>query len=134
MSRLVLDASALLALINQEVGSERVATVISTACMSAVNAAEVVSKLMDKGFSEIEVRDIFRALRLPIIPFDEEQSFISGLLHADTRNLGLSLGDRACLSLANTVRLSPYQSKLVVVRETPGACATQRIELNFPKD
>jgi PIN domain nuclease of toxin-antitoxin system len=99
-SRVVLDASALLALINQEAGSEKVAAVISTACMSSVNVAEVVSKLMDKGFSEVEIREIFGALKLLIIPFDEEQGFIAGLLRADTKSLGLSLGDRACLSLA----------------------------------
>ena len=105
-SRFVLDASALLALINQEAGSERVAAVISTACMSAVNSAEVVSKLMDKGFSETEIRDMFRALSLPIVPFDEEQCFISGLLRTETKNLGLSLADRACLSLAIQQKLS----------------------------
>jgi PIN domain nuclease of toxin-antitoxin system len=102
----VLDASALLALINQEPGSEKVAAVISTACMSSVNVAEVVSKLMDKGFSEVEIREIFGALKLLIIPFDEEQGFIAGLLRADTKRLGLSLGDRACLSLAIQQKLS----------------------------
>jgi PIN domain nuclease of toxin-antitoxin system len=105
-SRVVLDASALLALINQEPGSEKVAAVISTACMSSVNVAEVVSKLMDKGFSEVEIREIFGALKLLIIPFDEEQGFIAGLLRANTKSLGLSLGDRACLSLAIQQKLS----------------------------
>lgn len=97
---MLLDASALLALINQETGSENVAAAMSTACMSAVNATEVVSKLIDKGFSEVEIREIFDALKVLIIPFDEEQGFIAGLLRANTKRLGLSLGDRACLSLA----------------------------------
>jgi PIN domain nuclease of toxin-antitoxin system len=105
-SRIVLDASALLALINQEAGSERVAAVLSTACMSSVNVVEVVSKLMDKGFNELEIREIFEALKLLIIPFDEEQGFIAGLLRTDTKSLGLSLGDRACLSLAIQQKLS----------------------------
>jgi PIN domain nuclease of toxin-antitoxin system len=105
-SRVVLDASALLALINQEAGSEKVAAVLSTACMSSVNVAEVVSKLMDKGLSEVEIREIFKALKVPIIPFDEEQGFIAGLLRANTKSLGLSLGDRACLSLAIQQKLS----------------------------
>lgn len=100
ISRVLLDASALLALINQETGSEKVAMVMPTACMSAVNVAEVVSKLTDKGFSEVEIREVFEALKLLIIPFDEEQGFIAGLLRANTKSLGLSLGDRACLSLA----------------------------------
>jgi PIN domain nuclease of toxin-antitoxin system len=105
-SRVVLDASALLALINQESGFDKVAAVMSTACMSSVNVAEVVSKLMDKGFREVEIREIFEALKLLIIPFDEEQGFIAGLLRADTKSLGLSLGDRACLSLAIQQKLS----------------------------
>jgi PIN domain nuclease of toxin-antitoxin system len=105
-SKMVLDASALLVLINQEAGSEKVAAVISTACMSSVNVAEVVSKLMDKGFTEVEIREIFGALKVLIIPFDEEQGFIAGLLRADTKRLGLSLGDRACLSLAIQQKLS----------------------------
>jgi PIN domain nuclease of toxin-antitoxin system len=105
-SRVVLDASALLALINQEPGFEKVAAVISTACMSSVNVAEVVSKLMDKGFSEVEIREIFEALKVLIIPFDEEQGFIAGLLRTETKSLGLSLGDRACLSLAIQQKLS----------------------------
>jgi PIN domain nuclease of toxin-antitoxin system len=105
-SRVVLDASALLALINQEPGFDKVAAVMSTACMSSVNVAEVVSKLMDKGFREVEIREIFEALKLLIIPFDEEQGFIAGLLRADTKSLGLSLGDRACLSLAIQQKLS----------------------------
>lgn len=103
-----MDASALLALINQEAGSEKVAAVISTACMSSVNVAEVVSKLMDKGLSEVEIREIFEALKLLVLPFDAEQGFIAGLLRADTKSLGLSLGDRACLSLA-------IQQKLLVL-------------------
>ncbi len=105
-SKIVLDASALLALINQEAGSEKVASVISTACMSSVNVAEVISKLMDKGFSAVEIRELFGALKLLIIPFDEEQGFIAGLLRADTKSLGLSLGDRTCLSLAIQQKLS----------------------------
>jgi PIN domain nuclease of toxin-antitoxin system len=35
-----------------------------------------------------------------IIPFDEEQAVEAGLLYQKTKHAGLSLGDRACLSLA----------------------------------
>ena len=73
MSKVVLDASALLALLNQEVEGEKVAAVLPDACMSAVNVSEVVAKLTDKGLSESEITEIFKALSLSVIPFDEEQ-------------------------------------------------------------
>jgi PIN domain nuclease of toxin-antitoxin system len=44
--------------------------------MSSVSVAEVVSKLMDKGLSEFEIREIFEALKLLILPFDEEQGLL----------------------------------------------------------
>jgi PIN domain nuclease of toxin-antitoxin system len=113
VSSFVLDASALLALINQEAGAEKVAAVMSSSCMSTVNVAEVISKLIDKGLSEIEIQDMFEILSLPIIPFDEEQGFIAGLLRTQTRSLGLSLGDRACLSLAIQQRMSVLTADLV---------------------
>lgn len=62
MNRVVLDASALLALINQEVGYEKVVAVLPTACMSAVNASEVIAKLADRGLSDREINEIFTAL------------------------------------------------------------------------
>jgi uncharacterized protein with PIN domain len=45
----VLDASALLALIWSEPGSERVAAVMDGAAISAVNWAETISKLQERG-------------------------------------------------------------------------------------
>src|SRR5207302_11171531 len=51
----VLDASALLALINSEPGAERVVQALPGACISAVNLSEVAGKLVDKGVSEADV-------------------------------------------------------------------------------
>ena len=67
-----------------------------------MNLAEVVTRLSILGMPEGEVREALTVLGLEIIPFDEEQSFRTGLISAYTRPLGLSLGDRACLALALT--------------------------------
>jgi PIN domain nuclease of toxin-antitoxin system len=100
MSEFVLDASALLALLNQEPGSEAVASIITQAAISAVNLSEVVAKLAEAGMPEAVLRQVLEGLGFEVVPFDETQAFIAGLLRSQTRSLGLSFGDRACLALA----------------------------------
>ncbi|MBE9136490.1 type II toxin-antitoxin system VapC family toxin [Nodosilinea sp. LEGE 07088] len=99
MSEVVLDASALLALVNQEPGQAIVAEVLPWSLVSAVNVSELVAKLTDQGMSEGEIQDVLAALDLTAIPFDEGQGLVAGYLRPVTKHLGLSLGDRACLAL-----------------------------------
>jgi ribonuclease VapC len=101
VSSSVLDASALLALLRGEPGSEQVRNAIAQgAAISAVNLSEVVAKLSDSGVPDAEIHQAIDPLRLETIPFDEELAYRAGLLRPLTRQLGLSLGDRACLALA----------------------------------
>ncbi len=100
MSEFVLDASAVLALLQREKGHEEVVAVVGEAKVSAVNLAEVGSQLADKGRPMTQVRATLDGLGLDIVPFDEEQAFEVARLRPLTRSLGLSLGDRACLALA----------------------------------
>ena len=100
MSDFVLDASALLALLNAEQGTDLVQDLLPQAVISTVNLAEVVARLSILGMPEGEIRDALAVLGLEAIPFDEEQAFRAGLLSMPTQSLGLSLGDRACLALA----------------------------------
>jgi PIN domain nuclease of toxin-antitoxin system len=104
----VLDASALLALLNEETGSETVAAVVSKAVISSVNLSEVVAKLADHGMDEKDVRGLIDGLGLTVVPFDEEQACAAGLMRPATRRAGLSLGDRACLALARLRRAPAY--------------------------
>jgi len=99
VSNVVLDASALLALVNQEPGQDIVAAVLPRSLVSAVNASELVAKLTDQGMPEDEVQDVLAALNLTVVPFDEGQGLVAGYLRALTKYLGLLLGDRACLAL-----------------------------------
>jgi PIN domain nuclease of toxin-antitoxin system len=96
----VLDASALLALLNQEQGSDVVAASIPEAIISTVNLSEVISKLVDAGLPEAVTHQVLDGLMLNVVPFDEVQAFKAGMLRLQTKALGLSFGDRACLALA----------------------------------
>lgn len=100
MSRVILDASAVLALIFRERGADVVAFHVPDGAISAVNIAEVVTKLADAGSSDESIRRTVIDLELDIVEFDEEMAIFSGLLRNEGRHIGLSLGDRACLALA----------------------------------
>ncbi len=96
----VLDASALLAFLNSEPGAERVeARMAAGAVIGAVNLAEVVSKLTERGMPPSDIRRAVGGLGLEIAPFDEALAYAAGELRKETQSLGLSLGDRACLVL-----------------------------------
>ncbi|MCH9010624.1 MAG: type II toxin-antitoxin system VapC family toxin [Chloroflexi bacterium] len=100
MNRYVLDASALLALIQNEPGANVVEDVISSGWISTVNLSEVITKLTDDGIAEDDIREVIEGLQVNSVPFSLDQAYVAGLMRADTRMLGLSFGDRACLSLA----------------------------------
>ena len=101
MSRVVLDASALLAVLRQERGHEKLTTeVLREAAISTVNLSEVQSKFVSFGMPPDDVWDAALSVVREVVPFTAEQARITGDLITKTRSLGLSLGDRACLALA----------------------------------
>lgn len=102
----VLDASALIALVLREPGYELVAAVLPGALISAVNLAEVTAKLIDLGLSPDRAARLPLEVRPQVVPFDLEQATMAGQLRKATRPLGLSLGDRCCLALARTMNVS----------------------------
>jgi PIN domain nuclease of toxin-antitoxin system len=99
VNEVVLDASALLAFLNQETGKEVVAELLPGAAVSAVNLSEVVAKLLEATMPVDAVRSALGDLGLDVRPFDAEMAYAAGALRTTTRKLGLSLGDRACLAL-----------------------------------
>lgn len=76
----VIDASALLALLNAEPGADAVAQALPAAVISAVNLSEVVAKLTQAGMPENAIRQALLPLALKVEPFDEEQAYQAGLL------------------------------------------------------
>jgi ribonuclease VapC len=100
----VLDASALLAALNAEPGSE-IVEAEPDPIISAVNLSEVVAKLVERGGADQDIRAALDALRLEVRDFDVGLALAAGLLRRVTRQHGLSLGDRACLALAQSLQL-----------------------------
>jgi len=98
----VLDASAVLALLEREPGGEFVRSVLDEgiAFISTVNITEVLTKLMQHGLSADEADDDLESLHLERIPFALSTAARAAALSATTKRFGLSLGDRACLALA----------------------------------
>jgi ribonuclease VapC len=109
MNRVVLDASALLAILNQERGAETLTPeLLSAAAISTVNLAEVQGKLVSRGLSP---DDAWEATLSPIreaVPFTSDHARLAGDLVAQTRPIGLSLGDRACLALGLALKAPVY--------------------------
>lgn len=109
MSRIVLDASPLLVLLNRESDSEALTPeLLRDAVASTVNLSEVHGKLVSNG---VPAADAWEAALSPIreaIPFAPDQAKLAGDLVLQTRSLGLSLGDRACLTLVLTLQAPAY--------------------------
>ena len=99
MSEYVLDASALLTILNQEPCKERVEAILGHAAVSTVNVAETIGKLLDAGMTGADARASVKLLHLKVIDFDMEMARVAGSLKQSTKKLGLSLGDRCCLAL-----------------------------------
>lgn len=95
----VLDASAVIAYLLNEPGSQRVQAVLEGGLLSSVNLCEVVSKFAERGESPQRVlRDVLE-LDLEVVDFTPQRALLAAQLRPHTRTLGLSLGDRACLAL-----------------------------------
>ncbi len=103
MTDYVLDASAVLAVIQEEPGAERIESHLDTGCISAVNLAEIVGKLQDRGLGDNEIDELIALLDLDTRILDKEGAVFLGKLRQTTKVAGLSLGDRACLALAHSL-------------------------------
>ncbi len=108
VSRFVLDSSAVLALLDEEDGAEQVLAVIAAAYVSSVNMAEVYSKLAERGRDAEQALAAFELGIARIVPFTDELARIAGRLRPQTRQYGLSLGDRACLATAVALKAVVY--------------------------
>jgi PIN domain nuclease of toxin-antitoxin system len=94
----VIDSSALLAMLQREPGWERVVEALALARISAVNWSEVAQKALVQAVDIDEKRRDLEALGLEIVPFDAEEAEVAASLWSRTKSLGLSLADRACLA------------------------------------
>jgi len=95
---MILDASAVLAYLQQEQGCVEVELVLKTAAISAVNWCEVAQKLRAQSVDDEAVRENLAILGLQFIPFDVQHAQKAAQLWEIASPFGLSLGDRACLA------------------------------------
>lgn len=98
MATNLLDSSALLAFLLREPGQGKVEDKISTAAITAVNACEAMSKLLDMGAGPAMARKEFAALKLRMVAVDEDIAWLAATYRPLTRDRGLSMGDRICLA------------------------------------
>jgi ribonuclease VapC len=110
MIEYILDSTALIALAGLETGAQRVAELLETSAVSAVNLAETANKLLEKGFSEAEVRESLAKLELKVENWTEDLAYRSAELTRFNKSHGLSLGDRACLTLAKQLHATAVTS------------------------
>ena len=109
MNSAVLDASALLVLLNREPGAERLtARILNSAVVSAVNIAEVYGKLIQRGLDPAQAWFAALSPVREIAPFATDDARSAGALVSTTQTLGLSLGDRACLALGLALSAPVY--------------------------
>jgi ribonuclease VapC len=100
MNDIILDASAIIAVLKREAGAERVGAVAEGARVSALTIAEVATWLTVEGVQPEPAYAALNLFRLTVEPFHHSRAIDAGFLVAKTRHLGLSLSDRACLALA----------------------------------
>ena len=96
--RSVIDASAVLAVCNQEVGSGEARSKMRYGLISTVNLSEVFQKSMERGKLPL-AQAIVRTAGLEVVEFNEQLALTTAELASQTHRRGISFADRACLAL-----------------------------------
>jgi ribonuclease VapC len=105
MAEVVIDSSILIAVLKKETGWQEGEKHLNQGIVSSVNMAEVASYLARKSISFEIISEVIKSFLVEIAPFTLSDAASTGFLYQQTKHLGLSLGDRACLSLALKHRL-----------------------------
>jgi ribonuclease VapC len=108
VTSVVLDPSALLAVMNSEPGADIVRTSLVGALISAVNYSEVMKKIIERSVAVDALHALVKSASLEIVPFDTLLAEASTEFHPATKAHGMSFADRACLALG-------IQRKLMVL-------------------
>ncbi len=113
MSAIVFDSSVIIAILKQERGFESAEGLLSEALISTVNWAEVATYLARNSVPRETIQEVLTSFPIQVVPFEESLAIETGYLYPSSKNLGLSLGDRACLALALSRKLPVLTADLV---------------------
>jgi PIN domain nuclease of toxin-antitoxin system len=102
VTAIVVDASAVLALLGREPGWEAVAEVLDGALISSVNFAEAIHVLTRRGLALADSTAALVGLPIVVVEFDRALAVAAGAMRTAQRRHDLSLGDCACLVLAQS--------------------------------
>ena len=99
MTGVVLDSSAVLAMLRQEPGGDAVADHLGSAIISAVTLQEVAREMFREGAPANLVRASLDALGLDVRAHDTDAAYGAAELFESTKKHGSGLGDRSCMAL-----------------------------------
>jgi ribonuclease VapC len=108
VSKIVLDASAMLVYAREEPGWKSIDNKLDGALMSAVNYSEVLKKSIEYGGTAAAAASLVSRNRVQVIDFDAKQGHAAAEIWAEGKPLGLAFADRACLALALSVSGTVY--------------------------
>ena len=106
----VLDSTAVVALLYSEPGHQHVKDLLSRSAISSVNLAEIINKIAERGASLEALRESLARLELRVEDWSEDLAYRSAEFTRFNKSHGLSLGDRACLTLAKQLHATAVTS------------------------
>ncbi len=105
MNKVVLDASAVTAVLRRERGHENVVPFLYGSLISSVNLAEVIcTSRLHQSDPDVDEYAI-NLMQLRSIPFDDEHAKMVAAIYSSTLGSTVALAGRACLSLGLMHRL-----------------------------
>lgn len=125
MNKVLLDSSAVLALLFEEAGADLVLERGGNAAISTANYCEVLSKLTDRGAKPHEANALLASLNLEPIPVSVTHAIVAAELRQLARAKDLSLGDRLCLACARVEKLEVMTADKLWTKLNFGVNVTQ---------
>jgi PIN domain nuclease of toxin-antitoxin system len=114
VNNIVLDSAAVLAMVQGELGGERVEALLDSielgvavkVAISSVNWCEVLTRT-NRDNDGMTAQELTAALSgVDVIPFGQEDAEVAAAYAVSNR--ALSLGDRACLALAKSLQATAW--------------------------
>jgi len=94
------DSSVVLAILHEEDDWQSYAGRISGQYIASINAAEVLTTLVQAGLTPEAAGQALRLLGMIVVPFDEQDAVMMAAMQPQMKGLRLGLGGKACLAFA----------------------------------